>query len=103
MSALVFDRRLGRIGLFGLRTNIPVLVGIWSAHNEIAKRAVGAWPAGMYKWAYYNLHAEEGLFPAASHQTYGGLGIHVFQVEGRPGLGVHAGGGPSVNSTLLDG
>jgi hypothetical protein len=91
MSALIFDRKLHRIGLVRRHQERPLLVAIWPAHNDVAKKAVGIWPSGMYKWAYYKPHKEEGLLPGAVRQAYGGLGIHVFSVAGRPGIGVHAG------------
>ena len=87
MSKLTFRRDSGQVVL----TSHHRMVGIWDAHNDVARRSAGQWPDGRYAWSHYNPHAEAGLLPAASHAAYGSTGIHVFTVRGRPGLGVHAG------------
>jgi len=66
-------------------------LGRWSAHNDVASHSGGVWPKGLYKWSHYNPHREDGLLPGATAATYGGTGIHIFSVPGRPGMGVHAG------------
>ena len=91
MSALIFDRTLHRIGLVRKLHRELELTGVWAAHNNVDSTSNGTWPQGMYKWSHYKAHPEEGLFPAAAHDRYGGMGIHVFTVPGRPGIGVHCG------------
>jgi len=87
LSKLTFRRESGQIVL----TSHHRMVGMWDAHNEAVKSSNGPWPNGTYPWSHYNVHAESGLLPAAFHSPYGSTGIHVFSVNGRPGLGVHAG------------
>ena len=87
MSKLTFRRESDQIVL----TSRHRMVGLWAAHNDVARSSRGRWPDGKYVWSHYNPHAEAGLLPAATHAAYGSTGIHVFTVHGRPGLGVHAG------------
>src|SRR4051812_5583718 len=92
MSMLLFDRQSGRIGLVRRSKDGKAnLVGIWPAHNATASKSQGQWPKGTYKYAGYSLHAEMGLGPACSASAYGCFGIYIFDVDGRPGMGVHAG------------
>ncbi len=83
MSALIFDRTLHRIGLVRKLHRELELTGVWAAHNNVDSTSNGPWPQGMYKWSHYKPHPEEGLFPAASHDSYGGMGIHVFTTRSR--------------------
>jgi hypothetical protein len=94
MAWLKFDRARGEIALYGGTAPgnwVAVPVGVWPAHNEATKSSKGSWPSGTWKWSHYNLHVEAGLMPACHATAYGCYGIHVFQVTGRPGIGVHAG------------
>lgn len=68
-----------------------MLVGVWPAHNDAASTSKGPWPKGTFKFSHYNAHAEMGLAPACYSTAYGCHGIYVFEVSGRPGMGVHAG------------
>lgn len=70
---------------------LQVLGGPWSAHNDVASSSRGAWPKGIYKYAYYKAHAEAGAAPGCRSTAYGCEGIHIFEVPGRSGMGVHAG------------
>ncbi len=63
----------------------------WTAHNDTASYSDGPWPVGTYKWTHYKEHAEAGFGPACLVTSYGCRGIHVFGVQGREGMGVHAG------------
>lgn len=94
MSWLHFSRSKGQITLYGGDPKTygpPHLLGIWPAHNRTAKKSKGAWPSGTWKWTHYNTHSEAGMMPACHPTTYGCFGIHVFDVKGRSGMGVHAG------------
>ena len=94
MSKLTFQRGSGIITLTSAEHKI---VGVWRAHNNVARSSNGPWPVGTYPWSHYNPHAEAGLAPAGYHEAYGRTGIHVFTFQGRngaivrEGLGVHAG------------
>jgi hypothetical protein len=88
MSKLTFQHKSGIITLTSSEHKI---VGVWRAHNNVARSSNGPWPVGTYPWSHYNFHAEAGLAPAGYHAPYGRTGIHVFTVHGREGLGVHAG------------
>lgn len=87
MSRLLFRRSFGKIILYSGND----IVGSWDAHNDTTSSSNGLWPNGKYKWSHFNSHMEEGLLPGAYLGAFGGLGIHVFSVKGRSGLGVHAG------------
>lgn len=87
MAKLTFRRESGQIVL----TSGHRIIGIWDAHNDVARNSAGQWPDGKYVWSHYNAHADAGLLPAGAHAAFGTTGIHVFTVRGRPGLGVHAG------------
>jgi hypothetical protein len=87
MSRLVFRRSFRKITLYSGYD----IVGSWDAHNDVDRRANGIWPNGRYRWLRYNAHREEGLLPGAYDLSYGGQGIHIFSVQDRDGLGVHAG------------
>jgi len=87
MSRLVFSRHFRKITLYSGYD----IVGSWNAHNDVDRRSRGIWPNGKFSWLRYNAHREEGLFPASYDLSYGGQGIHIFSVQGREGLGVHAG------------
>lgn len=63
----------------------------WDAHNDVASTSNGHWPVGTFKWTHYNQHAEAGFGPACLVTAYGCSGIHVFNVPGRTGMGIHAG------------
>jgi len=91
MSLLIFVDTLNEIVLTKVSKDSLREVGRWPAHNNVDSRSNGPWPAGIYRWSHYNAHLEAGLLPASMHSKYGGTGIHVFEVSGRPGMGVHAG------------
>lgn len=94
MSVLIYMEQKKQIVLGKIVTSPKLLlkeVGRWEAHNEVTRSSNGVWPAGFYKWSHYNAHTEEGYYPAAYNATFGGAGIHVFIVEGRTGMGIHAG------------
>lgn len=96
MSWLVFRRNSGRVELYnGVydRNFIgpPHLRYSSVAHNNTTANSNGAWPTGTYTWSHYNLHADMGAAPACHPTAYGCYGIHVFSVNGRSGMGVHAG------------
>jgi len=94
MSWLKFSRSTGKISLFPGNENgdlVALPLGIWPAHNDAASTSQGRWPNGTWKWSHYNVHAEAGLMPGCHPSAYGCFGIHVFDVPGRTGMGVHAG------------
>lgn len=96
MSWLQFQRSRGLIFLFNGKkadypNSCPAPIGSWQAHNNTARSSNGPWPKGTFKYAYYNSHPEVGYAPGCHPTSYGCEGIHVFQVSGREGMGVHAG------------
>lgn len=88
MATLTFNRFTGSITLHDASGAVR---GTWKAHNEVASTSGGEWPLGTYPWSHYNAHQEAGLMPACHAGPYGCFGIHVFAVQGRDGMGVHAG------------
>jgi hypothetical protein len=91
MSFLLFDRQTRRVGLATRAGGDIDLIGIWPAHNEVDSTSRGIWPDGEYDYLGYNPHPEMGYAPACFHSAYGCLGIHLFEVDSRSGMGVHAG------------
>lgn len=97
MSWLLFNQIAKQIELYrGKAPNYcaeqyPSKLGACSAHNEVANSSEGKWPSGVFTWSHYKLHAEMGLAPGCHRSAYGCFGIHVFNVPGRTGMGVHAG------------
>jgi hypothetical protein len=94
MSWLRFNRAMGRLDLYagdGVGSYVNQLLGCWKAHNDVALSSNGIWPNGTYKWSHYNAHLEAGLAPGCMPTAYGCGGIHVFDVPGRSGMGVHGG------------
>ena len=110
MSWLLFERDQGTLTLFrgspnkDFRSSLTGsgFIGKWKAHN-IAVISHGPWPNGTWKWGYYKRHLKDQLFqrnrdgtttafyPGCFDTPYGCSGIHIFNVPGRPGIGVHAG------------
>ncbi len=97
MSWLLFRRSQGLIELFeGTPPAIPhdfigPPIGSWPAHNDTTSSSEGPWPDGVFDWSHYNAHEEMGFAPGCYATAYGCEGIHVFEVDGRAGMGVHAG------------
>lgn len=96
MSWVYFNRNTRSISLIKGTTVGFVMAdlqvyGSWNAHNDVASKSNGPWPVGLFKYSHYNAHAEQGLAPGCFHGAYGCNGIHVFDVPGRSGMGIHAG------------
>lgn len=91
MSCLIFVERWKLLYLTTPHDGHLKELGHWPAHNRVAKKAKGPWPQGIFKWLRYSPHVQEGYWPASLVDTYGGCGIHIFEVKGRAGMGVHAG------------
>jgi len=58
----------------------------YSAYNNAASNSGGAWAAGTYNFSWWNPHPGNG--PSGPYGSYGNF---IFDVPGRPGMGVHSG------------
>jgi hypothetical protein len=71
------------------------ILGIWKAHNDIVPLEHGhhhvVFPLGTWTYDRYEAHQGENLNHAAFHDRFGGMGIHLFNVHGLTGMGVHSG------------
>ena len=83
MSSLRFSRSAEKLELAAANGD-PI--GVWDAANNVDSRCVGIWPDGACSFAYYVAHP--GDSPSSA---YGSLGIFIFNVPGREGMGVHSG------------
>src|SRR5262245_33656321 len=83
MSKLTFDRHAHTLTLFSEEGRN---LGTWDAYHKVTADSNGKWPNGIYKYRHYNAHDDHTIDTA-----YGSLGIFVFTVPGRSGMGVHAG------------
>jgi len=95
MSWLIFKRSAGRVllieGSYSAQKGAYKVKASWPAHNEAASTSAGPWPNGVFKYSTYNEHTEMGLQPGCYRTAYGCFGIHIFDVTGRSGMGIHAG------------
>ena len=82
MSTLTFDRANDRIFL---RNDFGEAIGDWEAMNNVDSHAK-PWPPGNYRFSHYKKHADD-----APNSSYGSVGIFVFAVPEREGMGVHSG------------
>jgi hypothetical protein len=95
MAWLMFSRTISQLALYagtGVNGRGAKCLGHWKAHNEVTTGSKGCWPTGVYEWSHYNPHSKEpGFGPGCFSTSNGCLGIHVFKVDDRSGMGVHAG------------
>lgn len=101
MSWLIFKRSEGKIYLMAGKPDdkaVHKVIGKWDAHNRTQSSSNGPWPSRNepYPYVRHNLHGEEvtrnkGLAAFYVAEKFGGQGIHLFDVPGRPGMGIHAG------------
>lgn len=119
MSWLVFYRNKRMIYLMAGKPEdreVHKVIGQWPAHNDVQSSSNGHWPSRPqpYRYVHFKSHPEEYNAYDPSHQSfkpekgysrhmvlqemYGGQGIHIFDVPGRSGMGVHAGRSFRTNS-----
>jgi hypothetical protein len=82
LSYLIFNRSTHTITLYYKDGRV---VGEYPAYNNTISDSM-AWPIGTYDYSHYNFHLESG-----PNDSYGSLGIFVFNVLNRSGMGVHSG------------
>ena len=83
LSDVTFDRSAGTITVYDNQGN---QVGQYPAGNNTTSTSNGAWPDGTYGYSHYVPHPESG-----AKGPYGSNGNFVFDVPGRPGMGIHSG------------
>ncbi len=82
LSDLVFNRANGTLTLYD---NVGNKVGEFPAANNASSDSKGPWPDGTYNYSHHVAHAADPNGP------FGSNGNFVFDVPGRPGMGVHSG------------
>jgi hypothetical protein len=92
LSTLTYDRQAGTLTL---HTAGGTQVAQFPAGNNTVSNSKGPWPAGTFSYSHYMPHPESG--PTGSFGSYGNF---VFNVPGRPGMGVHSGGQGPQSKTL---
>lgn len=94
MSWLLFNRTKGTLSLYEDNhpdNKVAIPTHTWVAHNNTTKTSKGPWPNGTWTWTHYNAHPEMGKGSKCHNTAYGCTGVHVFEVKGRTGMGVHSG------------
>ena len=83
LSSITYDFNTSSLSLYDSGGS---LIGQFPAGNNTTADSNGSWPPGTYPYSYYVPHPESG--PTG---PYGSHGNFVFDVPGRPGMGVHSG------------
>ena len=81
MSKLRYSHATGRLVVSG-----PAGQSVFAAQNNVDSQSGGPFPPGVFKFQAWNHHPEDGL-----DSPCGSLGIVLFDVAGRSGMGVHSG------------
>ncbi|MDH5525397.1 MAG: DUF6531 domain-containing protein [Desulfobulbaceae bacterium] len=82
LSTVEYNHKTGTISVQDSTGNV---VGTFPATNNSQRSSKGPFPAGTYNFSYYVPHPESGP------NGFFGIGNFVFDVPGRPGMGIHAG------------
>jgi RHS repeat-associated protein len=83
LSSLVYNSSDGTLTIYSKQ---GCKVKQCKAGNNTTRKSKGPWPVGNYNYLYHVPHPESG--PSG---RYGSCGNFVFDVPGRPGIGVHSG------------
>jgi hypothetical protein len=82
-STLDYDGASRRLTL----TRSDGTVQQFPANNNAQRNSRGNWEDGTFQYGYHKSHPED----SSPEGAYGSYGIHVFQVPGAEGIGVHSG------------
>jgi RHS repeat-associated protein len=89
LSSVIFNRANGTLTLLD---KDGVVIMVCDAANNTTRHSKGPWPNGTYPYLRHSEHPVDPNGPFGSH------GILLFNVRGRPGMGIHSGransGGP---------
>jgi len=83
LTTLVYDPGSGTLVIIN---GNGYVTGTFPAGNNTVPGSNGPWSSGTYGFSHYMPHPESGV-----HGPYGSNGNFVFDVPGRPGMGVHSG------------
>ena len=83
LSHIVFTRSESQIQIFSAKGE---LLQTYPAANNTERKSNGPWPSGKYPFSRHKDHPENVT-------SYGNNGNFIFDVPGRPGMGVHSGRG----------
>jgi len=83
LISIEFIREIGKIYVYD---DFGEFLFECKAANNVTSASKGPWPMGFFPYGYYKPHPE-----SSSTGPYGSHGIAIFDVPGRPGIGVHSG------------
>jgi len=83
LSSVTYD---GQAHTITVKGSSGQTVATYPANNRTTTTSGGPWPNGTYNYSHSNAHPESN-----ANGAYGSHGIFVFNVPGRPGMGLHSG------------